>query len=192
MQENLNIEFQTFKNQINPDLLFQGLEIIISELHRDRNSADNLISELSNSYRYTLDNKNNDLVPLSHELDSLIPLLRIFQSKYPSSFNLAVKITDERKDLNLIPGSLKTLTEFAIAENIISKDLPLSITITEENGQLLFRYSLNERLQRKDSNAEKLEILKRAYRYYSDIGIVIKVEENSKTIRLPLLEVEEE
>jgi len=63
-KEGLDIELRTFKNQVNPELLFQSLEIIISELHQDKKSADDLIDQLSKIYRFTLDNKNNDLIPL--------------------------------------------------------------------------------------------------------------------------------
>lgn len=192
MRENLDIEFQTFKNQINPELLFQSLEIIISELHRDKKSADDLINKLSKTYRYTLDNKHNDLVSLKKEIESLSPLSGIFQAKYPGSFTVEFDCDKKYPGKNLIPGSLQILLENALSENIISETMPLAVSIKTENNNVLFEYELNEKISGNKEVDLRLKYLQKAYSYFSDEGITHTNIGGKKSIRLPLLEIEEE
>ena len=132
------------------------------------------------------------LVALRQELDSLLPLSKIYQSKYPSAFKLETNFKEQQLNLNLIPGSLQTLMENAISESIISPTLPLKMMVTEENGSLLFKYPMNVKLGPYNYHSEKLELMEKAYNYYSENGIKTFIKDGMKTISLPLLEVEDE
>jgi len=91
---------ETFKNQVNPEFLFQSLEIIISELHRNKKRADELVNSLAMVYRTTLENKDSDLIPLVSEVESLVPILKLFKAKYKDG--LEYKIDYNSKSLNLL------------------------------------------------------------------------------------------
>ena len=192
LRENLEIELQSFKNQVNPELLFQSLEVIISELHRDKKSADDLVDNLSKIYRYTLDNKNNDLITLKEEIDSLKPVYRLFKAKYGKSFTLDIEIDDEIKVLNLIPGSLQLLLEYALSENIINEYLPLNFIINNNENSLMVNYKLNKKINEINSVQKRLDFLKGAYSYYSVKGLKIWSEKGNRYFEVPLIEVEDE
>ena len=68
--------------------------------------ADELIDKLAQVYRYNLDNRQNEVVPLSYEITSLNPVLDIFRAKFGPSVSLEVKI-DQTDDYQLIPGTFK-------------------------------------------------------------------------------------
>ena len=136
---NLDSELQTYKYQINPELLFQSLEIIISELHHDKKVANNLVMDLSKMYRYTLDNQNNDLVLVKDEINSLKTIYRIFKAKYPNSLYLNISVDEQKMAYNLIPGSLRILFEKALSENIISEKLKLEINIKSKGKRVVLR-----------------------------------------------------
>ena len=192
LQENLEIELQSFKNQVNPELLFQSLEVIISELQWDKNSADGLIDNLSKIYRYTLDNKNDDLVTLKEEIDSLKPIYYLFKAKYGNSFSLDNTIENEIQELNLIPGTLQLLMEFALSENIINEYLPLNFKISNEGNQLLINYKLNKHISETNSVKDRLDFLFKAYAYYSLNGYKMWNDNGNRYFEISLIEVEEE
>jgi LytS/YehU family sensor histidine kinase len=192
LRENLEIELQTFKNQVNPELLFQSLEVIISELHRDKKSADSLIDNLSKIYRYTLDNKNDDLVTLEEEINSLKPIYNLFKAKYDNAFSLDIKIDDGIKELNLIPGTLQLLMEYALSENIINEYLPLNFKIVNNENQLLISYKLNKRISEVNTVKDRLDFLFKTYEYYSEKGHKMGSEDGVRYFEIPLIEVEEE
>lgn len=192
LRENLEIELQTFKNQINPDLLFQSLEIIISVLHSNKKHADNLIENLSKTYRYTLDNKHNDLVPLSEELNSLIPLSEIYKSKYCDAFGIEMIVAPESKSMNIIPGTLNLLLENALTENIVTESLPLVFKVKTVENRLIVEYLLNEKISVNQKSNTRLDFLCKAYAYYSSTGLETLITDDTKTIKVPLLEIEED
>jgi len=192
LRENLEIELESFKNQVNPELLFQSLEVIISELHRDKKSADGLIDNLSKIYRYTLDNKNDDLVSLKEEVSSLKPIFNLFKAKYGNSFSLDITIDSETRKLNLIPGTLQLIMEFALSENIINEYLPLNFKISNKENKLLISYKLNKRISGANTVKERLDFLFRAYTYYSGNGHKMWNKNGIRYFKIPLFEVEEE
>jgi sensor histidine kinase YesM len=192
LRHNLEFELRNFKYQINPALLFQSLEIIISELYRDKKSADDLINNLSKIYRNTLDNKHNDLVSLASEIESIHPFARIMKAKYKDSFKLDLNVDKEALEKNLVPGSLNLLMEKAFSENIISSTLPLIVSINSEKNALGFSYRKHERITTSHTGSDRLKYIAKAYSYYSDIGIREATEKGNHKIILPLMEIEEE
>ena len=195
-QENLIIELESFKYQVNPEFLFQSLEIIINELYRDKKSADDQINNLSKTYRYTLDNKHNELISLKDELNSLNPVFELFKTKYYKNLSLKITVDKDKFELNLIPGTLKQIMEYALSESIISEALPLKISIaTKENNQLVVQYLLNSKLINNHSIIKKIDLMIKAYNYYSsDIfeNNFITKEKGYRKFNIPLLEIVEE
>lgn len=195
-RNNLLMELESFKFQVNPDFLFQTLEIIISELYQDKKSADDQINNLSKTYRYTLDNKHNDLIPLKEELNSVSPVCEIFKTKYKKNLSVEIFVDKDKHGLNLIPGTLKQILEYALSESIISESLPLKISIkSSENNQLIIKYPLNKKLINETPTHQRVKLMFKAYNYYSsdftEKDCFIE-EDGYRKFTIPLLEIVEE
>ena len=191
-RESLEAELQAYKYQINPDLLFKSLEIIISELHQDKEVADKLLSDLSKVYRYTLDNHDNELVELNEEIKALESLFGIFKSKYLNTIALQIKLDEKSDKWMIIPGSLRILLEKALSENIISEKLKLEIDIETKEDELIFRYKVNPRIVPVIESIDRMDKLKKAYSYFSSQGIRKDISNGHLIHRLPLLEIVDE
>ncbi len=192
LRDNLEYEMQVFRNQVNPDFLFKALEIIIDELHSDKKTADDLVGKLSKIYRYTLDNKNVEFIPLKNELGSLNVLAEFIKVRYDGSFELAIKTGEPGIDLQLIPGTLALILEYAIEENIISKSLPLRVEVNSDNRMLNVEYFLNQKLNGFNPVQPRLDFLSKAYAFYSDKFKKEMLENGKQRFEIPLLEIEEE
>ncbi len=190
-KSNLELEMENFKYQVNPDFLFQSLEIIISELHRSKKEADELVNNLASVYRFTLDNKDEDLVPVSEEVDSLIPVLKLFKSKYGKGIEYKIDV-DSNCGKHLIPGTLRLVFESAVIQNIISKPIPLRFEVSNDNTNVIIEYSLNEKLQVNKQLESRIEQLKKAYSYLSKFGVLCDKENGSHIVKIPLLSIDEE
>lgn len=192
-KESIDFELQAFKNQVNPELLFQSLEIIISELHKDKKSADRLVDELSKVYRYSLDNKNNDLISLKEELDSLIPLVIIYKAKYSNYLNVDNKVHKDHLDINLIPGSLQLFLEYALSENVVTESLPLNFKVRSVEKRLIVSYKLNKKLSKINPVDKRLEFLTKAYSYYNSGDNIHdkckRIEDGHRIFEIPLIEI---
>lgn len=158
----LELEMETFKNQVNPEFLFQSLEIIISELHRNKKRADELVNNLALVYRTTLENKDSDLIPLVKEVESLVPIIKIFKSKYGDGLEYKIDCNSKNNKF-IIPGSLQILFENAIFQNIISDSLHLKFSVEASDDKLVIKHSLNKRLRKNRKLEERVSRLKNAY-----------------------------
>ncbi len=192
MKENIEIELQRFKFQINPSMLFESLEIIISELQTNKKQADFLIGQLSQMYRYILDNRLNDLVPLQDELESLKPLEQLFLSKYKTAFSIHLQSDSPIPDLMMIPGTLCLLMEYTITKNIITDTLPMVFSISWNENEVKIQYAQHLRLDQNEVVSTRMELLEKAYAHYHSTGIQFNLSNNVQQIRIPLLAVEEE
>ncbi|MBN2173424.1 MAG: histidine kinase [Bacteroidales bacterium] len=193
LRQSIEGEYISFKNQINPGFLFETLEIIISELQGNKKKADDLIDNLAKTYRYILDHKQDELVPLKSELESLDPVEKIFQAKYPGQFSIELKMNDANLNgVNLVPGTLKMLTEMALTDNIISPALSLSLRISKDDRRLIVEYPDNRKLRMDDPLLERLETFKKTYAIYSEEGLTAGSENGYRIFKVPLIEIEEE
>ena len=188
---NIELEMETFKNHVNPDFLFQSLEIILSELHRDKKQADEQINNLAQIYRFTLDNKDAELIPLNKEVSSLLPVMRIFKAKYKDALEFTSQM-DNNTEKYIIPGTLQIFFENAISRNINTTSIPLKFTLETLDSNLVLSYSLNRKLRSDVGSENRINYLKRAYRYFSDQEISIIENKESMQISIPLLIMEEE
>ena len=68
-RENLQAQLGALKNQVNPHFLFNSLSILSSLVHRDADLAQQFVEHLARAYRYTLEQRDHDLVPLGTELE---------------------------------------------------------------------------------------------------------------------------
>ncbi|NQU32361.1 MAG: histidine kinase [Bacteroidetes bacterium] len=187
----LELEMETFKNQVNPDFLFQSLEIIISELYRNKKRADELVNSLAMVYRNTLENKDADLIPVATEIESLVPVLKLFKAKYHDGLEYLVD-NGEKNLKSIIPGTLQILFENAIFQNIISDSLKLKFKVEILGDKILIVHSLNKRLRNNTLLEERVNRLKNAYSYFSKEGITFTEINGFLNISVPLLEFDEE
>lgn len=190
-RDNLELELSTYKSQINPEFLFQTLEIILEELRKDKKRTDELIDNLAKVYRYTLDNQQNDLIELRDELQSLQPVLLIFQAKFPEAVIIQQDIVQD-DGFYLVPGTLQTLFEHAVIKNLISDKTPMTFQLEKKDDYLLIGYMLNEKITNTNGNEFRIEHLKKTYNHLTEREFKLFTKSRKQHIEIPLLKVEEE
>jgi len=93
-QEQLKTELALLKYQINPHFLFNTLNNFYS-IAQEHNvpSLESGILKLSKMMRYNLYESNQDIVPLSKELDYINNYISIYQFKFDAKDNFELKLT---------------------------------------------------------------------------------------------------
>ena len=119
-------------------------------------------------------------------------IYNLFKAKYGNSFSLDIDIKNETQELNLIPGTLQLLMEFASSENIINEYLPLHFKIRKKGKKLLINYKLNKRISEINVVKGRLDFLFSAYTYYSEKDHKMWNKNGNRYFEIPLIEVEEE
>ena len=180
-------KFESLKNQLDPHFLFNSLNVLTALIGENPKQAEKFTTKLSKVYRYVLQQKDKDLVPLEEELRFAKSYMELLNMRFEGGILFSIPETISNTDLKIVPLSLQLLLENAVKHNVITTDNPLNIKIYEENGFL----SIENNINRKDSMGKSTRVgLKNITQRY---GLITneKVEITNKNklfkVRLPLL-----
>ena len=192
LREKLEADFVAFKNDINPDLLYESLETLIQTIHHDLEGAEEQIDFLAGIYRYQLMHRNQELVTLREELRTLDLLLELLNHQHRNLIQLYRDVSNE-DDFHLIPGSLLVSVDTIIRNTLIGDKNPLTLRLyTEEDGYLVLQHKMNDRLITHQNSLLAFAHLQRAYLFFSDRPFVQVKAEQENYIKFPLVNVTEE
>ena len=188
----LELEMQEFRNDINPDLLYEGLENLITLLYRDVEEAEQYIDCMASAYRYVLTNRHQELVPVSVELQAARNVLRLLNENYQQQIRLESSLNTKELDAMLIPGSLPIIIESMVRNTIISRFEPLVIRCYLEYDYITLQGKLNDKLQLHTGSQLALERLQKSYSLYSNQPMITVKAYQENYIKLPVIHVAEE
>jgi sensor histidine kinase YesM len=189
----LEMEMMEFQNDINPDLLYEGLENVINLMYRNRDAAEEYIDHLASAYRYVLTNRQRELVPLSAELEAGRTIVHLLNEKYHNQLQLDIRLQPDDLHLQLIPGSITIVLENIIRNTIISHHEPLIIRCyMEDDEYLTIQSRLNDRLVSHTESTRSLQRLQKSYTLYSDHPLIQVKAYEENYIKLPLIRVTSE
>ncbi|MBX2891530.1 MAG: tetratricopeptide repeat protein [Saprospiraceae bacterium] len=137
-KQHLLNEIALLRTQVNPHFLFNSLSILSSLVHLDANLAEQFIEQLSRSYRYILDQKEQSLVTLRTELEFIRTYTFLLKIRFENKFELAIQVPEKMLDEKQIaPLTLQLLIENAVKHNRMSEKEPLVVTASIENDNTL-------------------------------------------------------
>lgn len=190
LRDNIESEFNSFKNDVNPNLLYESLESLIITLHKNVDYADELIDNLAGIYRYSIVNRNKELIPLAEELQAVNYLTAILNVKYQNQIKLDMQVNED--DVHLIPGSLIVSIDHVVRNTLIAPQVPLDIKCYLEDGYLVMNHTLNERLVTPEDSQESFEKLQRSYSFFSEKPFVQVKANRENYIKFPLVRITNE
>lgn len=192
-REVLEMEMAEFKNDINPDLLYESLENVISLMNKKNDQAEEYIDYLASAYRYVLSNRQRELISLRAEVDAARNITRLLNEKYFGQLKLEIVLQEEDLNLQLIPGSLPIAMECIVRNTIISNQEPLIIRCyLEDDEYMVVQSKLNDRLIHHQESSLALKRLQKSYTLYSDRPLIQVKAYEENYIKLPVLRVTEE
>lgn len=192
LRKNMEHDLNNYKLQINPNLLYDSLEDLISIIKKDKKLADNLVNHLSKIYRYILDTRHAELVNLSQELNNVNSLIYLLNIKHNSAISITDQLPAELNHRQIIPGTISTLIMELCRKSIINRYQPLQINLLANNKHLSFVASNNPKINFEDVNHWDLSLLNKAYNYFNDSTPDVSINNNQIYIHVPLFEIEEE
>lgn len=129
--------------QLQPHFLFNTLNAISTLVHRDADAADELISDLSDLLRASLENKDHE-VPLAREIELLDRYLAIEQTRLGSRLRI-VRDIDPAATAALVPTFLlQPLAENAIRHGLEPRAAPGTLTISARRDGAELRLAVTD------------------------------------------------
>jgi len=184
-------KFEALRNQINPHFLFNSFNVLSTLVYKDADLATNFIDQLSNVYRYLLNNQKNKVVTLNEELDFIESYLFLLHIRFGENLLIKNEITTDGDKFYVAPAVLQMLIENAIKHNIVSRKNPLEIRLHSENGSIVVSNTLQEKGIKEDSTQIGLRNIQGRYVFLSDKKVKIEKTQNQFIVKIPLLEVAE-
>ncbi len=148
-KENLQSQFEVLRQQVNPHFLFNSLNVLTSLIKLEPDLAEKFTEHLSKVYRYVLENKDNDLVDLSTELDFLDAYMFLLNIRFMDKIKMDVNISLDPQRYYILPLALQLIIENAIKHNTMSKKMPLHIKIFADEQKML---NVTNNLQERESH----------------------------------------
>lgn len=131
-------EISLLKTQVNPHFLFNSLSILSSLVRVDPDLSEQFIDQLSRSYRYILEQKEQTLVTLRTELGFIESYTFLLKIRFENKFDIKVDLPEEVLDkFRIAPLTLQLLIENAVKHNRMSEQEPLIVHIGLENKHML-------------------------------------------------------
>ena len=187
-KENLQSQFDVLKQQVNPHFLFNSLNVLTSLIRLEPELAEKFTEHLAKVYRYVLENKDNELVSLSTEINFLEAYIFLINIRFMDKIVVNIRIPEEKKNYQIIPLAMQLLIENAIKHNAMSKKSPLVIDIfIDETGNLNVVNNLQEREAHMTSTGVGLKNIQNRYRLLNNTVPVFEKSETHFTARIPLV-----
>ncbi len=185
-EEKLVFQYETLKSQVNPHFLFNSLNSLSSLVKNDPDLAEEFVQKLSSVYRYILENKEKELVPLSTELDFVNNYFYLQKIRDEEKISMKVEF-DEMENIQVLPVSLQLLVENALKHNSATRKQPLEIVIHFEGiDKLVVRNNLQKKTQLASSSKIGLKNLNERSRLILNRKIEVLETENEYVVKIPI------
>lgn len=143
---NLNSQYQFLKDQVKPHFLFNSLNTLASLIGTDADRAEKFVMEMSAVYRYLLSKKETELATLRDELRFLNSYMLMLKTRFADSLHIQIDIAEKEYDFLLPPFVLQLLVENAVKHNVVAREMPLNVLITNDGNHNLI---ISNNIQRK-------------------------------------------
>jgi LytS/YehU family sensor histidine kinase len=168
--------------------LFNSFNTLSSLIEKDKTLATKFLKQLSDVYRYVLDQRENEIVDLATELNFVKSYVYLQQIRHNENLRVNINLSSQNSDFKLVPLSIQMLVENAIKHNIISKEQPLTIDIYDEDGEyIVVKNNLQIKNVIKDSNGLGLENIKSRFEFMSDKKVDILKSADEFIVKLPII-----
>jgi sensor histidine kinase YesM len=185
-KENIAARYESLKNQVNPHFLFNSLNALSNLVYEDQDKAVKFIKQLSEVYRYVLDTREKEIVPLAAELEFLKSYIFLQQIRFGEKLKISMDVNPD--NWFIAPLALQMLIENAIKHNVVSEADPLNVVILIQENYL----EVSNNIQKKSSMGEPssgigLENIRKRYEFLTTRPVVIQQDGKYFKVKLPLI-----
>lgn len=185
-QLQLRNNYNALQDQLNPHFLFNNLSVLKSMIKYAPNSAVDFTQNFTDTYRYVLQNTDKETVSLMNELEFLNAYIALHKERLGDGLSVKISINHKHIYRKIPPLSLQLLIENAIKHNIATTDEPLNITIKTNNEHIEVENNIRPK-ENSYSTSKGLKNLTSRYKFLTDREVVIKQNEKTFKVELPLL-----
>jgi sensor histidine kinase YesM len=130
--------------QLHPHFLFNTLHAVSTLLHRDPDAADEMLSQLSDLLRMTLENFGLQEVSLREELEFIRRYLDIQQTRFQDRLRVTIDVPPETLDARVPNQALQPIVENAIHHGLEGRTGSGTIEIRARGRAAMLQLSVRD------------------------------------------------
>jgi len=186
----LAYKYEALQNQINPHFLFNSFNVLTDLVYDDPKKAVNFIKQLSQLFRYVLDNREKELVPIADELEFLKTYTFLLKTRFENKLTLNLDLDSNPNEL-IVPMALQLLIENCVKHNEISTAKPLTINVERIHDYI--EVSNNYQFKNVGNNSKKtgLANIKQQYSFFTDKELIIESNDEFYRVQIPIIKADE-
>lgn len=190
-KENVCLQKKYLKLQLDPHFVFNSLSSLAGMIEDEPQRAEEYVVRLSQVYRYTLFNIDQDYITISEAMDFTRTYISLLNLKYNDKIILELDEEKVKREDRILALSIQLLIENAVKHNSPQENRPLHIQISVQENMLTIK---NNRIYfhgRNDQIVESygigLKNLRQRYELECGKKIGYSVTRDSFEIRLPII-----
>jgi sensor histidine kinase YesM len=184
--EMLAYKSESLRNQINPHFLFNSLNVLSDLVYDDQALAVRFIRQMSDLFRYVLDSRDKELVPLKDELEFIRSYTFMLKTRFEEKLKIEIDVEASADDY-IVPMSLQLLIENAVKHNEVSEAFPLWISIRKNDDSLEVKNNMQPKSVGDDSKKTGLKNITQQFAFFSEKPIKIISTDEYYAVRVPIL-----
>ena len=184
--EMLAYKYESLRNQINPHFLFNSLNVLSDLVYDDQSMAVRFIRQMSDLFRYVLDSRDKELVPLKDELEFIRSYTFMLKTRFEEKLKIDIDVQANPEDY-IVPMTLQLLIENAVKHNEVSEAYPLRILIRKSGDFLEVENNLQPKSVGDDSKKTGLKNITQQFAFFSEKPIKIITSDERYLVRVPIL-----
>jgi LytS/YehU family sensor histidine kinase len=141
---------------------------------------------LAEVYRYVLDNRNRELVPLSQEVDFIRSFSYLLGIRFQGMIEFRIHIDEKDLEKQIAPMTLQLLVENAVKHNVASQQKPLLIKIISDRREIMVINNLQLKADQKGSGMGLKNISSR-YAFLTQRKVEIINDKGIFEVKVPLI-----
>ncbi|WP_460943075.1 sensor histidine kinase [Spirosoma daeguense] len=186
-EENFQAKYEVLKQQINPHFLFNSLNILKGMIRTGNEDAEEYLIKLADVYRYILQSNAKQDVVMADELVMLESYHFMLKNRFRDAVDLTITLSPETRRSVLPPLTLQMLMENCVKHNVLTQNRKLYVSVTEQDGLVLFQNNLQPKQSLQSSNHVGLENLARRYEHLCGTPLRVEQDEKFFTVYLPII-----
>ena len=184
--EMLAYKYESLRNQINPHFLFNSLNVLSDLVYDDQAMAVKFIRQMSDLFRYVLDSRDKELVPLKDELEFIRSFTFLLKTRFEEKLKIEIDVQANPEEY-IVPMTLQLLIENAVKHNEVSEAFPLRISVRKVDDCLEVENNLQPKSVGDDSKKTGLKNISQQFAFFSEKPIKIITSDERYMVRVPIL-----
>jgi PAS domain S-box-containing protein len=180
-------QLASLKTHVNPHFLFNSLNVLSSLVHIDAELSEKFIDRLARSYRYLLEQKDEELVSLKTEIDFVNAFTFLLKIRFEDKLQVRIQLDAQAMQHQVAPLTLQLLIENAVKHNTISAESPLILNIYAQEDWLVVSNNLQLREGESSSTGVGLKNIKSRYKFFTGKEPVFLIENDQYIAKIPLI-----